>query len=43
MSKNVDKLTELIKDYTVDDLKSVFNLLQEDHNGTVRPFDEKTD
>ena len=41
MSKNVEKLTELIKDYSIDDLKSVFNLLQEDHNGTVRPFSEK--
>lgn len=41
MTKNVEKLTELIKDYTVDELRSVFNLLQEDHNGTVRPFGEK--
>ena len=39
-TNNTEKLAELLKDYSVDELRSVFNLLQEDHNGAVRPFTE---
>ena len=39
-TNNAAKLTELIKDYSVDEIRAVFDLLQEDHNGTVRPFSE---
>lgn len=39
-TNNTEKLAELLKDYSVEELRSIFNLLQEDHNGTVRPFTE---
>lgn len=39
-SSSTTKLIELIKDYSIDDLKSMFALLQEDHKGDVRPFSE---
>lgn len=35
-----DKLTQLLADYSLEEIHTVFDLLQEDHNGTVKPFSE---
>lgn len=41
MASNVERLSELTDDLSVADITAVFDLLQEDHNGQVKPFSEK--
>ena len=41
MASNVERLSELTDDLSVSDIMAVFDLLQEDHNGQVKPFSEK--
>lgn len=39
-TKNAERLAPLLKDYTEEDLRKVFALLQENHEGHVREFSE---
>lgn len=41
MSRNAERLDDLLKDHSVEDLRRVFDLLQENHEGEVRPFTEE--
>ena len=40
MSRNAERLAGLLKNHSVEDLRRVFDLLQENHEGEVRPFTE---
>ena len=41
MSRNAERLADLLKNHSVEDLRRVFDLLQENHEGEVRPFTEE--